>query len=774
MSKLEDIRAAAVKAGVPTALTIPTKRTHRGGKHPKTTPEKPANNEEALTKAHLELKDARSKRIDLEGRLRKALANLKDEKEEVARLKRLNDQTEEVLAKLRKAIGAGKDSKAKDLPGRVSVLMVKLGEIEAEWSAAKGREILLQQQLEVLQQEVEAKSAEISRLRAEAEPIILEGGTAQTLEARTKSVGPEVATLTQSEGNWSQVDEVVPTFFTSFVSTEAIEAVKERYCNWVIGRGPYARARSNRVDQGVNPSWTLGDLIGAPPVQLEGTAGTSVDIRGTDGGWVLRFVHPDWQFEGTAWWNIARISKHHEGVQVEHALIRLTGAHAQRPSTNSVPNVLKDLFSTVGNPYPWEDFRGLHKTINSDNIQIFVEGVLLNDERNLPVVVVSPCRQSKEFLIRPEELAKSLVGLAVVFVADPDDPFLLTNELELHGFERRAFSCWDGAVRMYLPGLSKAGDPYRHALWPRPYLEKKSPIDRAKLITRRVAAHSVGLRVPQGFGRLIEDHDLKVVTENSSRMGVSGEAADQIRAFRDQVKALNEALERTRNEAHQLPALRKANLDLQEDVNLLLEYDRQSKDELKQLRVELEESGKRLHTLRVQKELAQEMAREAVSTTGSFRKELIDGILRKDWSPICAYLRLLQARYPDRLVVLDRAWETAEDCEIEFREKAEALLYTLVTDYYLAKMDNGDDEAIAHRVFPRDSYAPNEGDFLSPQGIKSRTFEYEGREVCMLEHLKITKAKERYTSRKVFRTHFYWDGQGKKIVIGHVGRHLPP
>ena len=116
MSKLEDIRAAAVKAGVPTALTIPTKRTYRGGKHPKTTSEKPANSEEALTKAHLELKDARSKRIDLEGRLRKALANLNDEKEEVARLKRLNDQTEEVLAKLRKAIGAGKDSKAKDLP----------------------------------------------------------------------------------------------------------------------------------------------------------------------------------------------------------------------------------------------------------------------------------------------------------------------------------------------------------------------------------------------------------------------------------------------------------------------------------------------------------------------------------------------------------------------------------------------------------------------------------------------------------------------------------
>lgn len=769
MSKLDEVRAAVAKAGVPTALAIPTKRGSKGRK--KTAPEKPENLEEAWTKAQHELKELRSKRTDLEGRLRKALASFQSEKQAHEKLKRACEQTEEVLAKLRKAIGAGKDSRASELPGRVSALKVKLGEIEAEKLASEGRERLLQQQLEGLQQEIQAKEAEIDRLQREAEPLILEGGTA-LIEAPPTAGGQIADQEGQGEAGWSQVDEVVPTFFTSFVTTESLQAVKERYSNWVLGFGPYRRARSNRLSQGVNADWGVVDLLATPPVKLEGESGTSLDIRDTEDGWVVRFVHPDWQFEGTAWWNIARVSADEDGVRVEHAMIRLTGAHAQRPGTSTIPNILKDLFPTAEKPYPWEDFRGEHKLIHRGNARIFVEGVLLNKERDLPVVVVSSCRQSHAQLVKPENLAKALMGLAVVFVVDPDEPFLLSDELEQQGFGKRMYSCFDGGVRMYLPGLNQTSDPFRHTLWARSFLEKKEPGELIKLITRRVAAHSVGLRVPQGFGRIIEDHDLKVVTEASSKM-IGAKDADQILAFQKQVKALTEALDRARNEAQQLPSLRQENLELKGDLETLYELDHQRKEEVNLLKRELDESSRRIFNLKSQKELIEQMAKESSEAASAFRPELIDGVLRGDWSPICGYLRLLQARYPDRLVVLESAFESAQDCEIEFREKAESLLYTLVTDYYDARVDDGDEEAAAHRVFGKDLYAPNEGEFLSVAGARARTFVYEGEEVCMLEHLKITKGLEKHTSRKVFRTYFYWDGQRKKIVIGHVGRHLP-
>jgi hypothetical protein len=50
-----------------------------------------------------------------------------------------------------------------------------------------------------------------------------------------------------------------------------------------------------------------------------------------------------------------------------------------------------------------------------------------------------------------------------------------------------------------------------------------------------------------------------------------------------------------------------------------------------------------------------------------------------------------------------------------------------------------------------------------------RTFEYEGKAVEMLSHLKIGVKP---SIAQTWRAHFFWDAANQRIVIGHCGKHL--
>jgi hypothetical protein len=52
---------------------------------------------------------------------------------------------------------------------------------------------------------------------------------------------------------------------------------------------------------------------------------------------------------------------------------------------------------------------------------------------------------------------------------------------------------------------------------------------------------------------------------------------------------------------------------------------------------------------------------------------------------------------------------------------------------------------------------------------RQRMFEYEGKSIEMLRHLKIGVGDD---LTKTIRVHFHWDADREKIVIGHCGEHL--
>lgn len=815
MSKPEvkhpDIRAALAKAGGPSPSALLDAKPQRRKRPRKVKPTHECP-KEALCLKEREGLDAALRKATRETRMLTEKLDTVGQELSLTKRQQERDQrrihdTDEILVALRKVIGAGKDAKASSLPRRIAGILAGKEEAETVFSLIRDalgledgtppsilpesitrltarlelledqsrgrdeRESSLLEELEGLRQELRTHHEELDKFKDLADTTILVGGSLMPGEKPSPmEVEP---TPVDADESWSQADEIVPTFFTQVISSEPLDMVKSAYVSWVLGIGSYDRSRPGRTQLGISKTWIAKDLLENPPINLEGTKGTEVVIRETDEGWVMRFVHPDSKVEGTSWWNLARLSRHPEGTKIEHALIRMTGAKARRPGTGTqVPNVLKDLFNTADKPFPWEDFGGDTKQVRSDNADMFIQGILLNPARDIPVVVASRTIKSDAFTIPPRDLRKALYGIAVVFEVGRGSPFLLNEALKANGIDPRMRSCYDGSIRVYLPGFSAESDPYKHTLWTRTFIESKDTQEATRVIARKVAAYSVDLRTPPGFTRLIEEHDLKVATEHASSLENAAPSAEQVEAMQRRVKVLLTSLDHAKAEAQQVPALRMRLEELESRSRYSSELEQLTLQENAILKGELEESKHRLFNMRAQLDQAEARQRSEAETPSSFQ-DILDGIAGQEWSPIGAHARVLQARYPDRLVLLPKALSSADACEFEPPSKPKQMLTKLVTDYYEALANGSAGDVVGAKVFGKDGYASHESDNLSATGIRARTFHYDGKEVRMDAHLKITRSFERGTSRQLFRAHFYWDSQRNLIVVGHIGCHLP-
>lgn len=86
--------------------------------------------------------------------------------------------------------------------------------------------------------------------------------------------------------------------------------------------------------------------------------------------------------------------------------------------------------------------------------------LLLDRERRLPVVVMSPDPFTDRLTTDPTKLATTLSGTAIVAVLGTKwATFALTDEVG------KQFSCFNGAIRIYWPRFSLDADPFFHRLW---------------------------------------------------------------------------------------------------------------------------------------------------------------------------------------------------------------------------------------------------------------------------------------------------------------------
>ena len=125
------------------------------------------------------------------------------------------------------------------------------------------------------------------------------------------------------------------------------------------------------------------------------------------------------------------------------------------------------------------------RTLTDADIDGFVSGVLLSEDREYPVALLAPTEEG-EYVIPPSVICDELLGLAHLYVIDQHPAtFRLSDALG-----DRRLSCYWGALRVYLPEFSCADDPEEHPLLVRDRLV--DPVIRAGVVGR-VAQHLRGV-----------------------------------------------------------------------------------------------------------------------------------------------------------------------------------------------------------------------------------------------------------------------------------------
>jgi len=402
-----------------------------------------------------------------------------------------------------------------------------------------------------------------------------------------------------------------------------------------------------------------------------------------------------------------------------------------------VPLLLKSCNPVDGTP-------GLEvKTLDEWNVLDFRRSV--EDEgRRYPIVLVS-CGDDGVYSVNKDRLLSVVVGLA--------DVVKIPWGVDTHELERivgRRYIAFGGAINIIFP--SKSRDDGLHC---ETYLlveERISEIEKdgidiadevLSLITHRTnLPYSWRHISPDAVGAAILRYRLAQAIERSKTGNASSDISDYV--------ALLETADIELNIKDCIITDLQADLDASNDEIRRMESDNESlKNALSRSRSSL--GGEEI----------------AISKT---LLPIIGGAVVR-CANLTESLEIISALFPDRVVILESAKSSAKDSErAGFRhgKKAFELLLRLVSDYWQALAD-GKGDLVAKDVFGQNNYAANEASSLSTDGLRRRTFEYNGESVIMEKHIKYG-VKD--SVAETLRVHFEWFVGDKKIVIGHCGKHL--
>jgi hypothetical protein len=393
----------------------------------------------------------------------------------------------------------------------------------------------------------------------------------------------------------------------------------------------------------------------------------------------------------------------------------------------------------------------------------FVRHVLLDRNRGVPILVVTPAARTEEPIVDPDRIAARLRGMVMVAELQTRGcTEALTHELVDARLDRQ-FACFDGGVRMYVPGLAPGHALYQHPLWLRTTLvERERDFDcRAELLAGLVAARIGEMRMPAGLITCIQDFDRQERRRNAERV-LSAERPDPGTSMASMLEFATD----------QNSALEHALRDATAEIQIYDESNRALVDELVEARrsiAELESSAQ-----------AERMKADALELRLEARQRAADGLpadLRADLAALLegehdveTALRLVARTWPDRVRVLESAYRAAKkSASFDKPGAALDLLITLATEYHDALKKDGDHDA--RKVFGARDYAATESETVmnNKAARKRRTFTYKGEGVEMLAHLKIG-VKD--SVAETLRIHFHWDAEDAKLVVGYCGPHL--
>jgi len=193
---------------------------------------------------------------------------------------------------------------------------------------------------------------------------------------------------------------LVPFYFAEVTYADLnLATVALAYSKWTLGFDDPA-SRKPRLDLGVDAGWSVEDLLRGE--DLTGPNDVAAQTRVDEGLFLLRFRHREPTNPVRLWTNAVEIRQTPEGVTVRHGTA-VSGVRPGELPPPVPPRIVRTLLVKAGRRVQPQDLYQPVKEFAEKDAEGLAVFVLLNSQRKLPVIVVTP--NVNDGLVRPGALA---------------------------------------------------------------------------------------------------------------------------------------------------------------------------------------------------------------------------------------------------------------------------------------------------------------------------------------------------------------------------------
>ena len=362
------------------------------------------------------------------------------------------------------------------------------------------------------------------------------------------------------------------------------------------------------------------------------------------------------------------------------------------------------------------------QSVISDDDVVRLVRLLEDSSRELPVIVVS-ANEAGETYADAHELARSVVGTAGVATIGESASWSLTERVG------KRHSVFGGAVRVYLPGFSRAANPFAHRLF--------LPDAIADAAGRREAVRWLRTQAAESSLR-------------QTRLGEHLFTFSQIRNLYLQIR---------RHEAAQL------DFDVSEQLSL-------AEQQILTLERQVEEQSEMLDYFALQADQERERAdaAEEIANASAFRIQNLLGQMQKTGAPVADQAPLprqwedfadwCSTALAGRVVLADQARRNVRSPEFQDVQLAARVLVWLANVLVPRRLDGGG---------PLTNAVVEPGIINAPCGADTFTFDWRGRRYEADWHIK-NGGNTRDPSRCI-RVYYAWDPATNQVVVADMPAH---
>ena len=565
---------------------------------------------------------------------------------------------------------------------------------------------------------------------------------------------------------------------------DAAEAVKEIVMGWLHAKG--LDVPEGAADIAVPAGWTAAD---------EPDAAKAVRFLGLSGAqgaaWAVEADELDGEFSRRRWHTRIGLAPAGDGgcilnVQVSHYAVNGFFGYQRNPLP-SVPRVVRDILANGKLDVRIGASRVSVEEIylDADTLKRNFMSSLTDRARCLPIVLMTTDDDGKTPVWDATELASKLVGMATVYVIDMRDGALVQAFRDLLPDRTPAgrYRIGRSAVMVYRPGIDLSGEESlsactlftRHRIGrsavmvyrPGIDLSGEESLSACTLFTRhRIERYAAGGRdgfinvLMQGLGRGIDARPGDVAGIGDVLWLRSRVESERLRS---RAKAAAEPVA-------DIDGLRAENARLRADAEAWEEIATDQERSYSDATAKVDELTRTVQRLEGEKRALERKAAQCAAPSDDDGAARVAECLQSIPRDLTDLLKLARSIWPERIVVLPEAMDSAKSYDGNLAEEWDIVRSTATALYGLLFEDDGCEGQVADEFQRRTGYELTFSESSATRAradlMKMRERSYGGRTVDISAHIKGRSQKN------TFRLHFYIDRENELIVIGHAGCHM--